>query len=103
LLAYHCFSEYCSQPPTYTCKADLQMNCSTCRSLHLAGCSFHTLRAPNSAVLIFNFHTWTLFVSAIISCVNILKITFCVERWTGCVAGAAKLACLEGAPQMLAK
>ncbi len=77
-----------------------------CRHLHNAGCSFHTLHSsPSPAVFGVKFHTWTLFVSAIIipCVVNILKITFCLERWRtlgGPAAGAA--AKLEDTPDMLA-
>jgi hypothetical protein len=86
------------------CEADLQMNCSICRSLHPTGCSFHTLHAPNSAVLVFNFHSWTLFVVCVyhhLLCQHSQNHLLSGEM-DRCVTGATKLPCLEGTPQMLA-
>jgi hypothetical protein len=86
------------------CEADLQMNCSICRSLHPTGCSFHNLHAPNSAVLVFNFHSWTLFVVCVyhhLLCQHSRNHLLSGEM-DRCVTGATKLPCLEGTPQMLA-
>jgi hypothetical protein len=73
------------------CKVDTQMKCSTCKSQHLTSCSFHTLHALDLVTLVFNFQTWSLFMSIILylRCVfdqifvSILKATIVAEKDQG--------------------